>query len=236
MTVTRSDAVVMRSARRRLLADEVADAIRDAIFAGKIDLGQRLVEEELAAQLNVSRGPVREALVLLAQEGLIKVERHRGAAVAQLEPEGVHEIYSLRTALERLAVEWACRYGTDDDLARVVAVLQQFDKLPRPLTRSAVSGLDVAFHDAIFQAAHHERLYRSWLALKSQIFLYLVHREALRPDFAETWLQDHQDLLAVLRQRRRAPAVKLIEEHIKGTYRRVLEADSKSESGVAPRR
>ena len=53
---------VLGPARRRVLADEVADAIRDAIFAGRIDLGQRLVEEELATNLNVSRAPVREAL------------------------------------------------------------------------------------------------------------------------------------------------------------------------------
>lgn len=225
MTATPSDGLVMRSARRRVLADEVADAIRDAIFAGNVDLGQRLVEEELAANLNVSRGPVREAFVLLAQEGLVNVERHRGATVAQLGPDDVHEIYSLRTALERLAVDWLCKYGTDTDFDRIAAVLQQFHKLPRPLTRSAVAGLDVAFHDAIFQAAHHERLHRAWLALRSQIFLYLVHRGALRHDFAQTWLKDHEELLEVLRRRKRAPALKLIEGHIEGTYRRVLAAN-----------
>lgn len=233
MSATPSDGLVMRSARRRVLADEVADSIRDAIFAGNIDLGQRLVEEELAANLNVSRGPVREAFVLLAQEGLVNVERHRGATVAQLGPDGVHEIYSLRNALERLAVEWVCRQATDADFDRIAGVLQQFHKLPRPLTRSAVAGLDVAFHDAIFQGAHHERLYRAWLALRSQIFLYLVHRGALRQSFAQTWLKDHEDLLVVLRQRKRAAAVKMIEGHIEGTYRRVLEADGHS-VGLAP--
>ena len=219
---------VVRLAPRRVLADEVADAIRDAIFGGNIDLGERLVEEDLAADLNVSRGPVREAFVLLAQEGLVSVERHRGATVAQLGADGVHEIYSLRLALERLAVEWLCRYATAADFDHIADVLRQFYKLPRPLTRPAVAGLDVAFHDAIFQAAHHERLYRAWLALRSQIFLYLVHRGALRHDFTETWLQDHENLLEVLRQRKRGPAVKLIAGHIEGTYRRVLQPDKES--------
>lgn len=231
MTASTPDGFVMKSARRRVLADEVADAIRSAIFAGNIDLGQRLVEEELAATLNVSRGPVREAFVLLAQEGLVNVEPHRGATVAELGPEGVHEVYSLRTALERLAVEWLCRYGTEEDFDRISGVLQQFRTLPRPLTRSAVAALDLDFHDAIFQGAHHERLYRAWLALKSQIFLYLVHRGALRSDFARTWLQDHQDLVDVLRGRKPGPAVKLIEGHIEGTYRRVLAADLDSTNG-----
>ncbi len=212
-------------ARRRVLADEVADAIRNAIFAGRIDLGQRLVEEELASMLNVSRGPVREALVVLSQEGLVHMERHRGATVAQLGLDEVHEIYTLRMALERLAAECICRQATNADFDCIAAVLQQFDKLPRPLTRSKVAGLDVAFHDAIFQAAHHERLYRAWLSLRSQIFLYLVFRGALRHDFAQSWLKDHEDLLEVLTRRKRAPAVKLVEAHIEGTYQRVLQAN-----------
>jgi DNA-binding GntR family transcriptional regulator len=220
-----ADGPVIGPARRRVLADEVADAIRDAIISGRIDLGQRLVEEELASNLNVSRGPVREALALLSREGLVHMERHRGATVAQLGLDGVHEVYSLRTALERLAAEWLCLKATEADFTRMADVLKQFDKLPRPLTRPAVAGLDVAFHDAVFQAAHHQRLYQAWLALRSQIFLYLVHRGALRTDFADTWLQDHEQFLEVLRRRKRAPAVKIVEAHIEGTYQRVLHAN-----------
>ena len=97
------------------------------------------------------------------------MERHRGATVAHLGLDEVNEIYSLRTALERLAAEWLCRNATSGDFKRMAEVLGQFDKLARPLTRSAVAGLDVAFHDAVYQAAHHERLYQAWLALRSQI-------------------------------------------------------------------
>ena len=228
MTDLHVDGPAIGPARRRVLADEVADAIRNAIFAGRIDLGQRLVEEELASNLNVSRGPVREALVLLTQEGLVRMERHRGATVAELDLDGAYEIYSLRTALERLATECICRRATDEDFARISAVLEQFDKLPRPLTRSSVAGLDLAFHDAVFQAAHHERLYRAWLSLRSQIFLYLVNRGALRHDFAHSWLKDHEDLLEVLARRKRGPALKLVEDHIEGPYQRVLQAHRES--------
>ncbi len=225
MTDLQVDGPVVGLARRRVLADEVADAIRNAIFAGQIDLGQRLVEEEMASNLNVSRGPVREALVLLAQEGLVRMERHRGATVAQLDLKGVHEIYSLRTALERLAAECICRRASAEDFGRIAAVLERFDHLPRPLTRSGVAGVDLAFHDAVFQAAHHERLYRAWLSLRSQIFLYLVHRGALHQDFGQSWLKDHEDLLEVLVRRKPGPALKLVEDHIEGPYQRVLQAN-----------
>ncbi len=222
----------MGPARRRVLADEVADAIRDAIFAGRIDPGQRLVEEELASTLNVSRGPVREALVLLTQEGLVHMERHRGATVAQLDRDGVEEIYSLRMALERLAAECICRNAAKADFEHIASVLAQFDKLPRPVTRSMVAALDVAFHDAVFQSAHHDRLYQAWLSLRSQIFLYLVHKGALRPDFAQSWLQDHKELLDVLARRKPGAAVKLVEAHIEGSYQRVLQANAQLADGA----
>ena len=227
-----NDGLAVGPARRRVLADEVADGIREAIFSGRIDLGHRLVEEELASNMNVSRGPVREALVLLSQEGLVILERHRGATVAHLGLDEVHEIYSLRTALESLAAEWLCRNATDEDFERMADVLQQFDKLPRPLTRPAVAGLDVAFHDAVFQAAHHQRLYQAWHSLRSQIFLYLVHRGALRHDFAQTWLRDHLEFLEVLKRRKRGQAVKIVEGHIEGTYQRVLQANQEAAAGT----
>ncbi len=132
MTGTVESLPMIGPARRRVLSDEVADAIRDAIFDGRIDLGQRLVEDELASILNVSRGPVRRALVLLSQEGLVNTEHHRGTTVAQLGADDIRETASLRTALERLAVEWLCRNATDADFARIAVVLQQVGDLPGP--------------------------------------------------------------------------------------------------------
>jgi DNA-binding GntR family transcriptional regulator len=170
----------------------------------------------------------------LSQEGLVILERHRGATVAHLGLDEVHEIYSLRTALESLAAEWLCVNATEEDFQRMAAVLQQFDKLPRPLTRPAVAGLDVAFHDALFQAAHHRRLYQAWRSLRSQIFLYLVHRGALRHDFSQTWLEDHLEFLEVLKRRKRAQAVKMVQGHIEGTYQRVLEANQEPQVRNGP--
>src|SRR5580700_4137455 len=81
---TNTGAEELGPAARRVLADEVADALRNAIVKGLFESGQRLIEHELATQLDVSRGPVREALSRLSQEGLVVVDRHRGASVASL--------------------------------------------------------------------------------------------------------------------------------------------------------
>lgn len=211
-------------AKRRVLADEVADAIREAIVTGQLDLGERLPEVGLAADLRVSRGPVREALARLSQEGLVQMERHRGATVARLGPDEVHEIYSLRKELEGLATEWFCANGTEEDFEQISLILKSFDNLPRPLVRADVARLDVAFHDSIFQGAHHRRLYEAWLSLRSQLALLLVHGGALRNDYAESWRQDHEDLLRIFVARRPADAVNAVIAHIDGAYRRVLQA------------
>jgi DNA-binding GntR family transcriptional regulator len=214
----------LEPARRRVLADEVADSLRNAIVRGTLASGQRLVEDELAAQLGVSRGPVREALARLSQEGLVVLERHRGATVAALSADEVDEIYSLRSALERLAVEWVCRMATDEELDGIGDILLRFDALPLPLTRASVAALDVDFHDAIFRAAHHGRLSHAWDSLRSQIFVYLIQRGALRSDFAATWRDDHAAFLDVLRTRDVQRAIEHVERHIEATYQRVLEA------------
>ena len=191
----------------------MADAIREAIVSGQLDLGERLPEVGLATDLRVSRGPVREALAKLSQEGLVHVERHRGATVARLGPGEVHEIYSLRKELESLATEWLCANGTDEDFKRTSFILNSFDNLPRPLVRADVARLDVAFHDSIFQGAHHRRLYEAWLSLRSQLALLLVHGGALRSDYAGSWRKDHEDLLSVLTARQPVEAVGVERAH-----------------------
>jgi DNA-binding GntR family transcriptional regulator len=213
-----TDGIGLGPAARRVLSDEVADALRDAIMTGRFESGQRLIEHELATQLAVSRGPVREALSRLSQEGLVVVDRHRGASVATLSGEEADQIYSLRTVLEELAVEWLCRLAASADFDRMEQVLSRYDDLPRPLTLQAVAALDVEFHDAIFRASHHEPLCRAWEGLRSQLYLYLAQLGAMDDDFTTGWQDRHRRLLRVLRTRKSTAAVKAIGAHTTGIY------------------
>src|SRR5262245_56805154 len=99
---TSASTLPLTPAVKRSLADDVVDRLRDAIFRGRFKPGEPLREEQLAAMLDVSRGPVREALVQLEREGLVLVRRHRGATVARLSRGDLEDVYSLRLALERL--------------------------------------------------------------------------------------------------------------------------------------
>ncbi|MEQ8695735.1 DNA-binding transcriptional regulator, GntR family [Bauldia litoralis] len=209
--------------RRRVLMDDVVDAIREAILSGKLAAGTRLIEDDLAQMLDVSRGPIRQALFKLQQEGLVVHETHRGATVATTSPDDVAEIYSLRTALERLAIEQACKKATASDLAPLEAILLLFQSTPREnITRKKVAEFDIDFHDALFRAAHHRRLYRAWEGLRSQVMVFLLLRDALPDDYLDSWHRDHANLVATVRAGDVAAATAAIEEHIGGAHARLL--------------
>jgi DNA-binding GntR family transcriptional regulator len=208
---------------RRVLTDDVVDAIRNAILSGKIRPGSRLIEEDLAASLKVSRGPVRQAIFRLQQEGLVVHEPHRGATVGHISEDDVAEIYSLRLALERLAIEQASRKAGARELADIEAVLQRFRATPRAeVTRLGVAELDIEFHDAIFRAAGSWRLYRAWETLRSQLMMFLMLRDALPEDYLDSWYHDHVRLLEIIRARDLEAAQDVIEEHINRAKARLL--------------
>jgi DNA-binding GntR family transcriptional regulator len=208
---------------RRVLTDDVVDAIRAAILSGKIKPGARLIEEDLAASLKVSRGPVRQAIFRLQQEGLVVHEPHRGATVGQVSEDDVAEIYSLRLALERLAIEQAIRKAGGKELAEIEAVLDRFAAMPRAtVTRRLVAELDIEFHDAIFRAGGSWRLYRAWETLRSQLMMFLMLRDALPEDYLDSWHRDHLRLVAVIRGGDVDVAQDTIEEHINGAKARLL--------------
>ena len=189
----------MEPARRRGLADEVADRIRDAIFAGGYPSGEQLREVELAAALDVSRGPVREALRLLEHEGLVRVAWHRGATVTTLSPRDVAELDSLRGVLEELAVREAATHATDEDFA---AIDKAADAMRRALDPHELVGCDILFHDAVFAASHHRRLIEAWDGIRRQVHLFLLARIGRSTeDYLDSIPTEHRELAAALRTR-----------------------------------
>src|ERR1700682_5240471 len=94
---------------KHTLAEDIVDRLREAIYSGQLPPNKRLREEVLASFLGLSRGPVREALAQLEREGLVIRQPNRGATVARLSLEDLEEVYSLRLALEQLAVREVIR-------------------------------------------------------------------------------------------------------------------------------
>lgn len=205
------------------LADSIRERLREAILKGGVAPGEHLREVEIAARYEVSRGPVREALLQLEREGLVLLRRNRGAVVARLSRTDLEEVYSLRLALERLAVVLAARHGTEADFAILDDVLHEFrgTASSQPLTEQEAADQDVRFHDAIYRAAHHERLYVAWNSIRSQVYVLLLARNVAGPDFREDTYFGHLELAYLIRARDEERVVTAIENHLAASYARV---------------
>ncbi len=207
---------------KRTLADEVAASLRDGILDGRLRPGERLREEALAESLGVSRGPVREALGQLQREGLIIIERNGRAHVARLSRDDLEEVYSLRLALETLAVRYTIQH-TDpkrlDELQEIVNAMV-WSGAAGPSEQEAAE-FDVRFHDALCRLSGHKRLYACWANLRPQIHILLLSRNVADADFRNYGSRSHQAILDAIRAKDEAQALALIQNHLHGSYQRL---------------
>ncbi len=222
--VVKSNGLALAS--RRVLSDVVTDDLRDAILSHDLEPGIRIAEDGLAIQLGVSRGPVREALMRLEREGLVTIERHKGARVASWTETDIEEIYSMRSAMEILAIEWACKNATAADLDAMEEILTRFSKLTdKQRTRKKISQFDLEFHSALFASAHHDRLNRTWEVLRSQIHALLVYTWSsdikINKAYLPAWGPDHRKIVEVIRTKQTKKAKTLINSHIEGGLARI---------------
>jgi DNA-binding GntR family transcriptional regulator len=211
---------------RRSLSDDVVDRLRAAIVRGVFVPSQRLSEVALAEALGVSRGPIREAFALLEREGLLKLEPHRRARVTSPSMNDIDEIYQLRVALERLAIDRACTYADDADMSALNEIVERLRDATKRADVVAVVEHDVRFHDLIYVAAKHQRLYQSWSLLRPQIETFLISRSADTGSYLGKAVREHAAILDIIRARERTAAIAMIEDHIHSAYERLTRLSS----------
>ena len=131
---------------RRVLRHEVLLGLRSGILAGEIAPGTRLLEVPLATELGVSRGPVREALRQLEQEGLVEFFPHRGAVVVGVADAEMDTIYGIRGLLEERAFAKACRLISEEDLDALAETVEKMIEASKAGDLAAVTEHDMRFH------------------------------------------------------------------------------------------
>ena len=141
------------------LADQARDLIRQAIFEGKIKPEERLTIERIAAELGISRTPVREALKALETDGIVRIHPHRGAIVQKFDRDELRDRYSVRALLEGYAGELACKAdaaGIAADLAANCDALERAIAVARPEDLEALRAMteiNSQFHNRILEAS-----------------------------------------------------------------------------------
>jgi DNA-binding GntR family transcriptional regulator len=169
----------MTKLKKRSLTEDTVRALRDAIFAGSYLSGQRLVEEDVADRLGVSRIVVREAFYHLKSQGLATGEHHRGKTVAALSVDDIAELIPLRLLMESLAATWAARRVTP---AKGEALKKHVSKFRNNLKNySAYVEIDFETHRAIWELSGNtqlatmlERLAGPMIGLASRVYAPLL--------------------------------------------------------------
>jgi DNA-binding GntR family transcriptional regulator len=174
----------------------VADLIRDGILEGRLRPGDRLKEDMLAKELEVSRTPVREAIAMLQAEGLLEAQQHRGAQVRSYTPAELEEIYDLRSILEGYAARRAATRITARELARLHSSVEKIEKL-EPKDLEHLVQQNGIFHDTILQAADSQRLVAMVTQTRALPLIYQSYAW-YTPEQLSLSLEYHRRVLAAL--------------------------------------
>ena len=213
-------APIFEPPRSKVLRQDVVHAIERALLQGALLPGQRLNEAEIARQMGISKGPVREALRQLEQFGLVVSYPQRGTFVAEITAAVASEAFSLRTVLESYAARLAIARIEDDDLRRMEEIIAQADALPpetgRLLKRAE---LDLAFHDEIYRLSGHRLLQETWGNLRPKFRVLLVATGVLGVADPQTgrphaYSRGHAPIVDALRARDAAAAEAAIARHL----------------------
>jgi GntR family transcriptional regulator of gluconate operon len=181
------------------LAENAADRIREQVLTGGYSQGQHLVEAKIAEELQISRGPVREAFKVLRAEGLLTEEPRRGTFVVSITPQDVREIYGLRGALEGAAARMLCRTGDPAALTRLDQAADAIDVAAASGDLASVAGADLAFHEALCELSGNARLLETFRRYVPMIRGLLRLDERMMPSIEQVALQ-HRPMVAAIRR------------------------------------
>ncbi len=190
----------------------VAAVLREAITSGQLRGHEPLLQDEIAAQLNVSHIPVREALRQLQSEGLVTYQANRGATVTSLAPEEIREIYEIRATLETAAIRRATKVLTAQALADAARIL---DRAEAANDGADWGSLDVDFHQVIYALDGRPRLREMIDGLLRRVDRYWLSH-GLMLQHRAAFDREHRALLATIERRDADAAAALLEQHLAG--------------------
>ncbi len=201
----------------------VVEVLRERILSGDIEAGKPLRQSALASELNVSRIPIREALLQLEAEGLVKFEAHKGATAAGLSSEQVQELFELRALIEPDLLAKSIGNMTEEHLAQAQEILTQLEDAFHHSNASNVwSELNTKFHTSLYQAANRPNTMEVVQNLNSNCDRY-IRLHLLQKGGIPKAEQQHRELIALCRSGETEAACSLLKEHIMGSAQDLIE-------------
>ncbi|MFT7587684.1 MAG: DNA-binding GntR family transcriptional regulator [Cellvibrionaceae bacterium] len=188
--------------------------MRTAILQGDLEIGQQLKQDQIAAELDVSKIPVREALAQLRKEGLVDIRPNRGAIVSSLTFEEIEEIFEMRLALETVALRKAIPNMTAADFSAAEHILRELDNTTDDISRWIQ--LNWEFHKTIYRPSGMHRLLETVTSLNANVTRYVTLSGWWGIDYLINPQREHLQILDYCKQKEIDLAVHLLEIHLGG--------------------
>lgn len=209
--------------RSEPMGDRVAHHLRVLIVTGQIPEGTHLVEGALADQFEVSRGPIRDAIKQLETEGLVE-SRRRGVHVVGFTDHDVEEVYSLREALEALAIRLTISTSQSVDWSVFDTAMREMDTAAESRSQEAFAAADLTFHSAFYEVVDHLRLRSVWRQFEPTFFVLLSASVAV--DDLGRSRGAHGEILSAVHEGDERTAVELMSRHLERSKERVMNTRS----------
>jgi DNA-binding GntR family transcriptional regulator len=205
---------VFSSQKRSTLMDQAFQQIKEAIRSGKLKPGDRLVETQLAEEMQISRFPIREAMRYLEKEGLVQTKPFKGTYVAQLTEKDMEELYSLRSAIEELAVRILIKNIDEKKIKKLESIVAAMVQASEDDNIDKMISEDLRFHQTICEMSGHRKLLDVWLNLENQLQVFLTIEKNLFENSCQ-FVTTHHPILEAIKSRKIGPAQKAIRDHLK---------------------
>lgn len=206
--------------RRKTLHEELTQGLRDLIIHGDLPPGVKVPEKDLCEAYGVSRTPLREALKVLASEGLVILEPNRGARVSPITREDLDEVFPVMGALEALAGELACQNITPAELEEIRKYHAEMLTHHRNRDLENYYAVNQKIHEAILNAARNPTLGVHYRALSARVqrARYVAN---LTPDRWAQAVDEHEQIMTHLDAREGSKLAATLREHLENKLRAV---------------
>ena len=192
---------------------QVVEVLRSAIIMGTYEPGERLIEATISTELGTSRGPVREALRQLENEGLVMSFPYRGAVVLGVSDDEVQEVLiPIRLTLERYSFVHALDRMTDEDFAELGKQIWLMEQAARAGDLARHVEADLRFHEIVIAASGQTHTVQIWRTIWPRIRAYFYRYGRARD--LEQMVDEHRELLAALQSRDPKRVLEVLERHI----------------------
>jgi DNA-binding GntR family transcriptional regulator len=197
------------------LSTDLFTNLRKDILQGKLHQGEKLTEQQICDEYNVSRTPVREAFRQLELEGFIETIPNRGAFVVGFSKQDIQDMYELRKSYELLAVKWAIERITKEEYEKLEEAFEFMEFYTQKKDYEKMLNINMSFHELIYKASHNKMLYH----ILSSYQLYIKQsRTGGRKEMSNTYLdeilEEHRAIFEAFKSKDTDAGIKAVTMHL----------------------